>query len=120
MTSANSRSRKVPIESLLSITTTHKLLTTAWTADLEIVEAAIERFAGEQPLTNECQVRFFELLDDRHLHVNVTHRHQTVPVRGWAGPASLPEGFVNNRRFGDMQPIHMIRHIRDMVFAKRA
>jgi len=119
MTSTMNRSRNVPIEGLRSVTTTHQLLTTTWTADLEIVEAAIDRFASEQPLTNECQVKFFELPHDNHLHVNVTHRHQTVEVRGWAGPANLPEGFVHNRRFGDMQPNHMIRHIRDMVFAQR-
>ena len=119
MTSAMNRSRNVPIESLLSVTTTNKLMTTAWTADVEIVEAAIDRFTAEQPLTNECRVSFFELLHDNHLHVNVTHRHQTVEVRGWAGPANLPEGFVHNRRFGHMQPNHMFRHIRDMVFAER-
>lgn len=33
------------------------------------------------------------------------------------GPASLPEGFLNNRRFQTRQPI--LRHVQDMVFAAR-
>lgn len=119
MRSASNRTRNVPIERRQSVTTTRKLLTTDWTADVDILDAAIARFTAEQPLTNECQVKFFELLHDSHLHVNVTHRHQTVAVRGWAGPATLAEGSVHNRRFGSMQPMHMIRHIRAMVFAER-
>jgi len=71
-------------------------------------------------LKNDCQVAFFEIVRDGDLHVNVTHRYQTQAVPGWAGPASLPAGFVHNRTFGDVSPGQMIRHIREMVFAPRA
>jgi len=102
-----------------SITTTRKLLTSTWTADVEIVEKAIGRFTVDRPLTNECQVTLFEVVHDGHLHVSVTHRYPTVEVRGWARPADLPEGFSRNRRFGATQPTRMVRHIHDMVFAER-
>jgi hypothetical protein len=74
---------------------------------------------GTKPLTNACRVVFFEIAGDAHLHVNVTHRHQTTAVRGWAGPAKLPEGFVHNRMFGETPSGQMLRHIREMVFAER-
>ena len=101
------------------VTTTHKLLTDSWTADVEALEAAVEGFETFGTTTNPCHVAFFEIVRDRQLHVNVTHKYQTRTVRGWAGPASLPEGFVHNRRFDDSQPAQIIRHIREMVFASR-
>jgi hypothetical protein len=100
------------------VTTTHRLLTYAWTADVEALETAVGRFTTERSLTNDCHVVFFEIGDGR-LHVNVTHRYQTRPVKGWAGPASLREGFVHNRTFADAAPGQMVRQIRDMVFAER-
>src|SRR5688572_8213537 len=100
------------------VTTTRKLLTDSWTADVEALETAVGRFTTDRSLTNDCQVVFFEIGDGR-LHVNVTHRYQTRAVRGWAGPASLREGFVHNRTFGDAPPGEMVRQIRDMVFAER-
>ena len=101
------------------ITTTRNLLTTSWTADVQALEAAVARFMLDRPLPVDCQVAFFEIAGDRHLHVNVTHRYQTMAARGWAGPARLPEGFVHNRRFGAARPSQVTRHIRDMVFADR-
>ena len=100
------------------VTTKHKLLTDSWTANVEALEAAVGRFTTDRSLTNDCQVVFFEIGDGR-LHVNVTHKYQTTAVRGWAGPASLREGFVHNRTFADAPPGQMLRHIRDMVFAER-
>lgn len=100
-----------------AVTTTHKLLTSSWTADVEAFETAIGRFPAYRRLVNDCQVVFFEIVGDGQLHVNVTHQHRTMPVRGWAGPARLPRGFVHNRRFGDTPPSQIIRHIRDVVFA---
>ena len=97
----------------------HKLLTRSWTSDLEALEASIGRFAERRPLTNACRVVFFEIAGDAHLHVNVTHRHQTTTARGWAGPANMPEGFVHNRMFGVTPSGKMLRHIREMVFAER-
>ena len=103
----------------MAITTRHTLLTDSWTAEVEELETAIGRFKPDRSLTNDCQIVFFEIVGDGQLHINVTNRYQTMAVRGWAGPASLPRGFVHNRTFGDPQRSQMIRHIRDMVFAAR-
>jgi hypothetical protein len=100
------------------ITTAHKLLTDEWTGDVRLLETAIGRFDASRSPANDCRVVLFELPRDRRLHVNVTHRHQTKSVSGWAGPGSLPEGFVNNRTFGAMQPSRIAGHIRKMVFAE--
>lgn len=102
------------------VTTKHSLLTSSYTADVDTLETAIGRFASDRPLANDCQVAFFEVPGDNQLHVNVTHRHPTIAVRGWAGPARLTDGFVHNRRFDEASPNQMIRHIREMVFAARA
>ncbi len=102
----------------MNITTTRNLLTDAWTADVSEMEHAIQDFASDRKLRDDCHVAFFEIARDRCLHVNVTHKHATVPVSGWAGPATRPEGFVHNRRFDDPAPGHIVRHIRDMVFAE--
>ena len=100
-------------------TTRHKLLTNSWTADVETLEAGVERFTSDRPLLNRCQVVFFEISGDDDLHVNVTHQHETIPIRGWAGPGRLPDGFVHNRRFGNTAPSAILRHVRDMVYASR-
>ena len=100
-------------------TTRHKLLTDSWTADVETMETAVGRFSSDRPLLNHCQVVFFEIAGDGDLHVNVTHQHETIPVRGWAGPGRLPAGYVHNRRFGDAPPSAILRHVRDMVYAAR-
>ena len=101
------------------VTTKHKLLTDSWTSDVEALETAVGRFRADRTLPNDCEVVFFEIGGDGHLHVNVTHRHQTTAVTGWAGPASLREGFVHNRTFGDTPPRQILREIRDMVLAER-
>jgi hypothetical protein len=90
----------------------------SWTADVETLEIAIAQLTANRPTTNDCRVAFFEVDSDADLHVNVTHKHQTVAVKGWSGPATLPDGFLHNRRFHVRQPI--LRHIRDMIFAARA
>jgi hypothetical protein len=102
-----------------TVTTKHTLLTGCWKADVEALETTIRRFTADQPLTNNCHVVLFEIGRDGDLHVNVTHRYLTRPVRGWAGPGSLAEGFVHNRVFNDTPPSRIVRHIRDMVFAAR-
>ena len=102
----------------MNITTTRNLLTRSWT-DIDALEIAIRRVTSRRPLTNECRVALFEVLGDRDLHVNVTHRHQTQTPRGWAGPAVLPRGFVHNRTFGAMPPNQIVRHVREMVFSAR-
>lgn len=112
----NSHARK----STMAISARHTLLSDSWTADVAALEAAIGRFNTDRPLTNNCDVVFFEIAGDGHLHVNVTHRYETKAVSGWAGPGDTPGGFVHNRRFRRTPQSEMIRHIRDMVFAARA
>ena len=101
----------------MTITTTRKLLTGSWTADVEKLETAIRQFKLDGARKDDCRVAFFEIARDRDLHVNVTHAHETIAASGWAGPARLREGFVHNRRFGGTAPSQIVRHIRDMVFA---
>jgi len=107
------------VENPMAITTKRTLLTGAWTADVEILETAIGRFKADGSSRNDCHVAFFEIVRDRHLHVNVTHRHPTKEVRGWAGPAAVADGFLHNRTFADTAPPRMLRQIRDMVLAVR-
>lgn len=100
------------------VTTRHTLHTNSWTANVATLETAIARLTVDRPLANDCQVVFFEIPGDSQLHVNVTHQHPALAVDGWAGPASVPDGFVHNRRFGgDTTPNRMMRYIRDMIFA---
>jgi hypothetical protein len=102
-----------------TLTTSHQLLTSSWTADVMRLETAIEQFTADRPLASDCQVALFEMAGDGQLHVNVTHHHRTVAVPGWAGPGQLADGFIHNRRFCNTAPSQMIRHIREMVFAAR-
>ena len=99
--------------------TKHKLISDSWTADVEALETAIGRFTEDRTHPNDCEVAFFEIEGDGRLHVNVTHRHQTTTATGWAGPASLREGFVHNRTFGETPPGQLLRAIRAMVLAER-
>ena len=101
------------------ITTQHKLLTDQWSSDVATVERAIDRMATDRVVTNTCRVMLFEVPRDGLLHVNVTHEHQTKSVAGWAGPAGVADGFVNNRTF-DGPPARIAGHIRRMIFAARA
>jgi hypothetical protein len=102
----------------MTITTTHRLVTASWTADVETVETAVSRFRTDHALSNDCHIVLFEIADDGHLHVNVTQKYPTKGAPGWAGPANLPQGFVHNRRFSKAQSSgHIVRHVRDMVFA---
>jgi hypothetical protein len=103
----------------MAISARHQLLSDAWTAEVENLESAIGRFKTDGHVANSCKVVFFEIAGDLHLHCNVTHRHATETVNGWAGPGQVPDGFVHNRRFGDASQNDMIGHIRDMVFAAR-
>jgi hypothetical protein len=104
---------------VMAISARHRLLSDSWTADVENLESAIERFKVDPNVENNCEVVFFEIAGDGQLHCNVTHRHATKTVTGWAGPGHMPAGFVHNRRFGDTPQKDMIRHVLDMVFAAR-
>ena len=99
------------------ISARHQLLSDSWMADVEDLELAIGRFKTDRHAANNCEVAFFEISGDQHLHCNVTHQHATKSVSGWAGPGHVPAGFVHNRRFADTSQQDMIRQIRDMVFA---
>ena len=102
----------------MAMSARHDLLDDFWAEDVKALESAIARFQVDPRSTNNCEIVFFEILGDRSLHVNVTHRYPTRAVSGWAGPGQVPEGFVHNRRFGEKARGEMIRHIRDMVLAR--
>lgn len=102
------------------LTTTRKGLSAAWTADVTSIEASMRLFNGQHPLASDCDVVFFEIAGDETLHVNVTHRRVTKEIRGWAGPADTPKGFVHNRTFsGATSTPQLVRYVREMVFAGR-
>lgn len=111
--SGDRRKRPVPI------LTTHALLTGVWTGQVQSIESAIRRFKPDHSSTNDCEVVLFEIPGDGQLHVNVTHKYPTKGAAGWAGPGSVPSGFVYNRRFSDTQTGQVMRHIREMVLAAR-
>ena len=106
-------------EGTMRISARHQLYSDSWTADVEDLELAIGRFKANSNVANNCEVVLFEIVGDGHLHCNVTHRHATKTVTGWAGPGHVPDGFVHNRRFGDTPHNDIVRHIRRMVFAAR-
>jgi hypothetical protein len=106
-----------PLSTARATTTNNTFESGYWNSDVAALESALGKLIVKRPVTNECQVSFFEVAGDADLHVNVTHQHETVAVKGWSGPASTPNGFVHNRRFQDRQSI--LSHIRDMVFAAR-
>jgi hypothetical protein len=105
--------------SATAVSARHILLSDSWTAQVAALEAAIGGFKLDGHSKNSCEVVFFEIPGDDHLHVNVTHQYATKPVSGWAGPGSIPDGFVHSRTFGDTPQKEMMRHIRDMVYAGR-
>lgn len=117
---ASDRGGQARAQAPAAITATHKLLTGSWTADVEALEAAIGDFTADGAATNDSQIVCFELARDADLHVNITHKFVTKPVTGWAGPGSVPAGFVHTRTFGDRQRGQMLRQIRDMVCAARS
>jgi hypothetical protein len=102
-----------------TLTTHHRLLTTAWAEDVERLEGAIKKFTADRLLAHDCRVDLFEMSGDAHLHVNVTHHDETTSIAGWAGPGRVADGFIHNRRFLRTPASQMIRDIRDMVFAAR-
>lgn len=110
--------RRAPLAARARATTTnHTSQSGYWNSDVAAIERALGKLFVTRPVTNDCRVSFFEVAGDADLHVNVTHRHETVGVNGWSGPANMPDGFVHNRRFQDRQSI--LPHIRNMVFAAR-
>jgi hypothetical protein len=98
----------------------HTLVTDAWTADVKMLETGIREFGAPPGPENECHVSIFEMAGDPHLHVNVTHAHETKPVKGWAGPGVSAAGFVHNRTFESASTDRILDDIRRMVFARRA
>jgi len=102
-----------------AITTQQRLMTTNWSADVQALDEAVRAFANVRDVKNDCGITFFEMRGDAALHVNVTHRHKTATARGWAGPASLNDGFVHNRTFAPDSSPTIMRNIRAMVFAPR-
>jgi hypothetical protein len=102
-----------------AITTNQALLTTAWTADVKVLEAALSRCKVEGRLNGSCRVAFFEVAGDSQLHVNVIHPYSTLTISGWTGPGRMPDGLIHNRTFSHAPRYQILRQIRDMVFASR-
>jgi hypothetical protein len=98
----------------------HTLVTNAWMADVQTLEAGIREFGVLPAGQNECYVSMFEITGDPQLHVNVTHTHETKPVNGWAGPGVSAAGFVHNRTFDAVSTDSILHDIHRMVFAPRA
>jgi hypothetical protein len=98
----------------------HTLLTDAWTADVHVLEKGIGEFAPPPGAANPYHVSMFEMPGDPHLHVNVTHSHETKPIKGWSGPGVSAAGFIHNRTFESTPTAGILRQIRQMVFAARA
>jgi len=99
------------------LSSTRKLLSGSWAAEVEEIERAISRVGDTRRLSSDCEVVFFEIADDTTLHVNVTHQQLTKEIPGWAGPAHTVDGFVHNRTFGAIPTLRIVRHVREMVFA---
>ena len=103
----------------MTITTTHKLLTDRWATKVATLETVLGRFSADGAMKNDCEIVFFEVVRDAHLHVDIMHRFQTSTEPGWAGPADLAGGCVHNRAFGAMRPSHLVRRVLEMVLASR-
>jgi len=99
------------------LSSTRKLLSASWAAEVEAIERGVSRFEDAHPLASDCAVVFFQIATDEKLHVNVTHRYRTETVRGWAGPADTPDGFVHNRTFSASSTTRIVHLVREMVFA---
>lgn len=106
-------------EEPMTINVRRTLLSDTWTAEVKALETAVARFTADRRLTHDCDIALFEMVGDRHLHVNVTHSHSTKSVRGWAGPGRVRGGFVHNRRFDQARRSQIIRHVREIVLAPR-
>jgi hypothetical protein len=91
-------------------------VTTAWTADVKVLEAALRRCKADRPVTG-CRVAFSEVPGDAGLHVDVIHTRQTAHVNGWMPLDDAPDGLVHHRRFDREPRYQLLRQIRDMVFA---
>jgi hypothetical protein len=99
------------------LSSTRKHLSASRESDVDAIEKAMSRFTEAHPLASDCEVAFFQVANDRKLHVNVTHRRATEQIRGWAGPGDTPDGFVYNRTFGGVPTTQIARRVREMVFA---
>ena len=47
------------------VTTTRRLVTGSWKADVQSLESAVARFTLDRPLSNDCEVAFFEIAGDQ-------------------------------------------------------
>ena len=108
-----------PVPASPALTTSHVLLTDAWTADVTALQAALGRIEKSAGLSNDCRVNFFEVAGDAQLHVEVTHRSTTGNVNGSSGAGSTSDRVVHNRAFSRAPRYQVLRGIREMVFAGR-
>ena len=108
-----------PVLASPALTTTHALLTDAWTKDVNALQAALGRIEKGAGLSSDCRVTFFEVAGDAQLHVEVAHRPTAGNVNGSSGAASTSERVVHNRAFGRVPRYQVLRELREMVFAGR-
>ena len=108
-----------PVPASAALTTSHVLLTDAWTADVNALQAALGRIEKGAGLSSDCRVTFFEVAGDAQLHVEVTHRSAAANVNGSPGAESASERVVHNRAFSRAPRYQVLRGIREMVFAGR-
>ena len=99
-----------------ALTTTRALVTSVWSADVTVLDAALRRCRASTRSTGGCDVRFFEVEGDPHLHVNVTHLHSPSEVIGSTRAAAPPDGYVQSRVFPRAPRYQILRQIREMVF----
>ena len=100
-----------------SLTTRHAVHG-MWTPEVTRLQASLARLTALRAPSSPCVVSFFQVENDRDLHVNVIHERQTVSVKGWSGPAAIPDGYVLNRRFHTQDGI--LSQVEAVVFADRA
>jgi len=105
------------VDSARTLTTAHALLTTAWTADVNVLEAALRRSSLDKRLNGSCHVTFFEVAGDSQLHVNVVHLHSTHDGSASLPASTPPDGVVGGRAFDRAPRYQILRQIRDMVLA---
>jgi hypothetical protein len=108
-----------PASASPALTTSHALLTDAWTKDVSALQAALGRIEKGGGLSGDCRVTFFEVAGDAQLHVEVAHRAAAGNMNGSSGAGSISERVVHNRAFSRLPRYQVLREIREMVFARR-
>ena len=103
---------------LADVNIENDLLTNIWVEDAKAILGEIRTSVVPQlPEHESFEIRFFEVQDDPHLHVEVTRDGPGMIVSGWAGPTVKNGRYTYHRTFVQKTPQEMLRHIRDMLAA---